>query len=1635
MTAAVSTIFPPAGRAVPAAEMQEQALGILRQELAACTDRSLSALLLHEMARLHERREDLAAAARDELAATKHAAGFVEPVETLVRIALRSHSHSNLTKLLERLLKLAKTDDERLRAHLCLVFLFRELGQRDRALAQLESALEELPSEATLWLSLEVFAELEQDTRLLRRAAVGRAAHAESTELRSMMLERVARLDLKAHDEEGALSFVKQSIDERPTWRALHAWETMAVRLGNHVEAGLAATQVASVIRAAQAEPEEAPLYQVPGPELNEERAFCAQMRSLLYAARNVDWELANVRTEELLELWPNEPLALATAAVVAKRTQNSALEEVSLRTLLDHFGAPSQDRAILAASLWLISAGSEAKKHAAQALAESAPQSWAAQALRFTHALDEVRACFAQGDNSAALARLGTSIEEVLSSGPPRTVALARALFWLAEGDIQKAAEVLATAPPSSSYPDVAEAFLQALRQGSGASRGTTGGGDSSGGTSEANGPSVRDRAAITTLQGETERDRATLDWAQLRLDFLSRGSVDRERRQDSPALGREPLLRLLLGLLDADRPASDSIHSFPRGESPPELNRAIDALGRMLTDRGEQSAPAEPHWPTDLLRDENLDPLVLGAVIQQATAQATLAPRDLLEATERVRDPQLGAAWSLMALLLALERKSPADTERALARLSALDKSLSQIPLQWLSALDALDDPHAQLSYFDAKKLKLLGGQDPTDPLTDPAADRRLDFFFLLHALRREDLLFTARAAAQAQALTPAEQVLIGLAASLAPEGFAYPRQSIPSFEAVLSPEVDRILELSDPASCADIHLLLADLAPPQGALEGAPHDAPTTGDVSCLFASWVAAKRQQQAHLEASSCLRLALALDDPTLLSSVDPAQLDEEARGLRRSVLLQHLERAPQKSGGGPGIGGEDDEHRAPTPSVAGLAWTLCEEAEPKERSAALGRLASAIDPEFKDADAQLAALCAGVQLLMTEDFEGAIACFEPLLAVLPSDLTLCQALRLASQRVGRSDLEAEVTRELARHAVDSRTSADLWETAGLLYQDHLGDPLQAEECFNAALAQNPGSPIAFERLYRFARAKKDRPRQLDLIEARLVTAESETLVVELLWEKARHCRILGRPDEALSAVEDLSRLAPDHLPSLALSAELYLGRGKQLEAAETLRRIALHPDTPLTERKSTGFFCSELLEKLGKSRAALELLKTLEELGVQSNTSLLRKARSLAKSGEFEEAYEAFLSLNDQQDRVLERRESAQVLLALQRDHLRQPGRLKDAVRRVLRDDPLHEDALRVALGLDGDVLPMGFEPGEQRRLFAPARKRTVEALRNRPLDAANMQLLARLCAECESEGLERVAWGLLSLTGNLAPDQVARLRYLRDKCPLVPSHAWSPVDLDQLSATGQLGAMRSYAETLAPVMARALEPSLEGMGIGSLMRVPDYSEHPIRRQVTAWCSAFGIKEFQLFIGGFDGDLIRAMNLNVPTILIGAEVSAPLSRVNCARLAAQIQSVRLHSAVLLNEPVEATVAWCEASRLVAEGTTSPGKNPLINEIARDLGHAIGRSERETLKALLLDLNRARHDVRNLPDATLFGATRAAAVAFGDPSIVREIPALLPKDTSRRNAALSDLIRFCLSDHFAGVRKRAGLEAG
>src|SRR6478735_156011 len=183
----------------------------LRAEHDATESMATKALLLHELGVLSETLGDEAGSARDQLGAVNADPDFREPLERLIAIIERRQSYKNLGKLLERLVRVAESPEERARAVLDqAAFASDHEGDDGTARMLLEGAADESPNDASLWLSLELSAGKTSDGELRDRALSQRARLAEDPLWKQLLLIELGDLRSAA----GEVVTARQALEE-----------------------------------------------------------------------------------------------------------------------------------------------------------------------------------------------------------------------------------------------------------------------------------------------------------------------------------------------------------------------------------------------------------------------------------------------------------------------------------------------------------------------------------------------------------------------------------------------------------------------------------------------------------------------------------------------------------------------------------------------------------------------------------------------------------------------------------------------------------------------------------------------------------------------------------------------------------------------------------------------------------------------------------------------------------------------------------------------------------------------------------------------------------------------------------------------------------------------------------------------------------------------------------------------------------------------------------------------------------------------------------------------------------------------------------------------------------------------------
>jgi hypothetical protein len=1558
----------PAVEVRPSRAHLERGAAVFRAELEAASDRSGQAILAHHLGRLFGRQQDFAAAAREELEATNLAAGFAAPLEALWAIAVRGRSRKNAETLLDRLLHIAKTGAERERAGLTLAAQYLDDRRHADARRVLEACLEGAPGSVPGWLLLEEVAHRELDFPLARRALTGRASAASNDELESLLYERAARVELELGALDEADALIDQALVTYPRWETFLRRERMFSRAGRSDRAAVAAL---ASIEHLESTLEGLGSGQAPLPPMVRSRAEVdgIRLRAALLWVEAGDHERALEQARLVAATEGAGLFERALHATLAERGHNLEERALALARASDALDpADTDSRAALA--LWRWSALAEEGPLASAAGAEALPESPGLLGILLENA------------ERAADARSLPDLLGRITNLTPRAKAEERtnlllSATWiaLAGGQKDEARRFLALASSEGIDADLQVAIELGLSRQAGDAAG--------------------ELAALERLTkiSEDTPERELFAWLALRRALLGSPNGDGERQGPSVRAALAALVeaskdsrasRLAAWLWSPE--ATPSPSGDGRAFDSEEMLRAETIVGLLL----HHSEPASWYERAEVAhRAAPTDPLLAGLAVR-AAEDAGAPSADRVALLQRfaalVKGPSLAQAARLRALLLLLKDRAGTSTEptapqAAQGQLATLLLALSHeaelAPLWlWLLRSHKLVIPEA-LSPIAARLL----GQEP--------------WLQLESALRHLATSAAPPADLMEAPLSTAGSLLQMLTA-------------VASGEPTAADILDDAPNLDDQTLGGLLLGAASHGASPEGRLAAARRFHQLAPDTDSLLAYAVAARQNGQGNEEARARRALAEQLGAPELLASAQlgtrNGDLDEE-RARRILGLATGTDRREQ----------------------AAIAWELCEVAGslagPRVRGEALQLLAESIPDEV---DGPLARLLAGYQAIIAGLDDEAISLLAPLVDLLPDDSSVHIGLCAAALRAGRADIEAASSTELARRETDAAEAARRWERAGVLFQDQLGAPEQAEAAFQSAMGRVPGSPLSFVRLYQLAHAKRDRPRMVELIDARLEAPADEHKRIALLWEKARHCRQLGRRGAACRALEDLLELSSDHLQALALLAELHLLDQRLERAAPLLRQVALHPLTPAAQRESAGLHAVDLLERLAMASEAMDLLVALEQRGVPVPRMRRRKARLAARVGRWDIAAATFRELAEEDDDIPTRLEAARLLLAIERDHLRESANLKDAARLVLRDAPTDPDAAAI-------VVQENFHPDERARLLGPVREATLGLLRERPLDLPIIGRMTDFSEGTDNVREERAWLGALALTGRLSDTRSQRLEALTSSARTLPSGNLSQQDLEFIVAPGQLGTMAQVSELVIPKIAKITLPDREALGLRESMRVDPFGPDGIGAEVLAWSAALGVAEPQIFVGGIPAGTTLLLPGEVPTLVLGSGMAAPLTSATRARLGFLLFGNALGVAPLLVLGLAEAKTWL-AAVLRLTGRAMPEKEPdEVEERARQLARLFTSDERAELSLHAQEIEKGDRSVTDLALTSLTSAARMATVIHGDPSILRQLRELIPDVEQERSALVGEVIQLLASPQLPTFRTKLGLD--
>jgi tetratricopeptide (TPR) repeat protein len=693
--------------------------------------------------------------------------------------------------------------------------------------------------------------------------------------------------------------------------------------------------------------------------------------------------------------------------------------------------------------------------------------------------------------------------------------------------------------------------------------------------------------------------------------------------------------------------------------------------------------------------------------------------------------------------------------------------------------------------------------------------------------------------------------------------------------------------------------------------------------------------------------------------------------------------------------------------------------------DPRRRHAALVGLGTALgDDAATDATG-----LAGWSLLVSGRADEALEAFRDVTFVRPDDLHAWEGMRTAAEAVGNKEAMAVAAEQLGARCTDDVRGAIFWEQAAGLWIA-LGNAIRGEASLDASFERNPNRPTAFDKLFRMVRERKDGDKLLKLIERRLQHTDEPPEISKLFWEQARVLREKGDSDAALKALENVTMLEPDHVGALALTGEIFIRRGMYQEAAANLARLAKIEDAPAKNRATAGVAAVDLYEnKLNRPELALEVLLALHRAKLSTLPVRERLARAAARTGAWREATSILEELMNERPEVEGRVEAARLAMAIYRDRLGEPQGAVSAVLKLLSESPGDGEALDMLIALQAD-------PMTKERLLRHGREVTLQMLQNAPADLPGVRRVGHISRMLMEEGMQQAALSVALALGGPDGQTEQTLGQLLAKKARVPQIALTEPIFRHILAPGDDGPLAQLFVLLGPTLAEALGPSIAALGVTKKDKVDPRSGLGLRNEVAAWAGAFGIHEFDFYVGGKDPVAVQGIPGEVPAVVMGPQVGSPLNPMTRARVARELLAIVRGTTVTRWRDDTTIAAIVVAACNIADVRVDSPPYAMLAEIEKLVGRAIARKTKKLLPEICRSIVASGADARAWAHRALASHNRVAVVAAGDVSVVlADLLGAAPQitDVARHDARAHELFRFVLSPAYLEIRRALGLE--
>lgn len=1611
------------------------AVGRLRAEVDATTDRARKARLLNEAGEIQERGGDEPGAARDYLAAYNADTSFREPLEGLVRLLERRRSLANLGKLVEALVAAASTPEERARALTERAIFFEDVqkdleGARGAAREATESGAGASDLGAA-WLTLELVAAKLGDAALREEALAGRAELAIDPTWRGLLLVDVAELAAASGEIDRALEIAAKARDERAgaTWSALTAIE-----------------------RITRAEPG------LPGSDDARNRA---RIHAEALEAR------AEMVRDSIRDAARADTLGVPRHARAIEHAVDLLLRAAEARRVSSELGRAAQalDRALEMLA--------EPRPHRDDEPTSGGTNNEVATAIERVVLNARLRLAESAGDTALASELANRRMVGETDGGIVASLAMRVAEHAASEGELSRALEALTLATDRDPVCAPSRALkIDILDAGADASRFAEELEELSRhyGTGEAQGRALllasyvwaarasnADRAREALGQAEAcgvgkelvarlGRSLASLRGDDVWYEAATRSLIECKPASELPLLWVElARLRLAQGNEAGAAKATGELRELPDGKW---LGRVLDgftggARGAPLSSRSSRSDADAGDAP---------DP----------KADAARARDALEELAATVGDPDMRRS---LVLVCALRAHADGDTATTVKHLQTLASEDAGDPLVAAYLGDLLRAAGDRVAVANLAR----GVGEAHEDDGDLRAARFLEAGFELWKVgdRASALAsFEAAASASPEATHPAlawaargvdvdslegrrrALDLGGGDASIALERFA--------LEATMGDPDDAASALAavDIAASANLRLAgaLARVIWPRGATE----PAALMGALDTLRAAGEPSRRAAAAELlrflrddvDGTSRAELAHAAQQWLEAGGGAPAAVEWLAMTMAsgdaatevpaRRALAELLSDEPREAMLASATLLDavlKPDETLPLVSGSSQATRLANlelsppGCDPRRRAAALAELDGALGEEGELDGLALAAWSA----LAAGDAAAALDVFRTVTTTRADDLQAWEGMRAAAEKLGDREAYAVACEQLGARCSNPARGAAFWEQAALSWSK-LGATFdqRTEAALDASFTRDPTRAQAFDRLFRRVRERKDQDKLLELAGRRLEVTNDAQEIAKLYWEIARVLREKGDPDGALEALEHVTMFDENHVGALALTGEIFIRRGMFAEAAEKLARLATVELAPPKNRITAGVAAVDLYEnKLGRHDLALAVLVALHDAKLTTLPVRERLARAAARTGSWSEATRILEELMLERPEREGRIEAARLAIAIHRDRLHAPHGAVAAVSKLLDEAPGDGEALDVVVALDPSI-------PQRRALLERGRDAILMALHEQPGHLDNQRRLARISHALGDTSLEQSALSCAVALGGPDGSSEQMIVLLGSKKPRVPLVALTEPMLRQILAPGDDGAISEMFALLGPTLADALGPQLSALGVHPKKdRIDPRAGISLRNEIATWAGAFGIKEFDLYVGGKDAGGVQGIPGETPAIVVGSGVNAPLSPTTRGRVARELLAI-VRGTTITRWRDDSTIAAIVVA--ACNITKVPVDHPpfaVLAEVERLIGKAISRKTKAAITPVCKMFVSSGQDARQWAARARASQGRVAVLASGDVSVVLADVFGEPVErlggVARDDLRAHELLRFVLSRPFFDLRRTLGLE--